>query len=418
MSDQENMAYHRRGFGLRDEVEPELEAHYRNALVDHICQHDHTLTIGDITIRLAREFGFCYGVDRAVEFAYETRLRFADRQVWLIGEIIHNPHVNEKMLEMGIGFLFGRYSDDLGYEAVGKHDVVILPAFGIPLEDMERLGRIGCTLVDTTCGSVILVWKNVERYARDGFTSIIHGKFYHEETMATASRAIAEGGHYLIVRNLTETQLVCDSIRNGGNGGMAREQFLERFDQSISPGFDPDVHLERIGLANQTTMLKSESIEVADALFGSMRDRYGADKMAEHFRNFETICTATQERQDAILELLEYPLDLMVVIGGYNSSNTNNLSNIAGPRVKTYHIESARGILAKNGIRHKPVGEKDPVTDSDWLRKGVLQIGITAGASTPDSEIGAAILRILDTLEIELPTDISAVVETLRRKST
>ncbi|MFC1628221.1 4-hydroxy-3-methylbut-2-enyl diphosphate reductase [Gemmatimonadota bacterium] len=415
MSDQENRANHRRGFGLREKVEPELEAHYRNALVDHICQHDHTLTIGDLTIRLAREFGFCYGVDRAVEFAYETRLRFPDRQVWLIGEIIHNPHVNEKMLEMGIGFLFGRYSRDLGYEAVGKHDVVILPAFGIPLEDMERLGRIGCTLVDTTCGSVILVWKNVERYARDGFTSIIHGKFYHEETMATASRAIAEGGHYLIVRNLTETQMVCDSIRNGG---MGREQFLEQFDQSISPGFDPDVHLKRIGLANQTTMLKSESIKVAEALSGSMRDRYGEDRMAEHFRNFETICTATQERQDAILELLDNPLDLMVVIGGYNSSNTNNLSNIAGPRVTTYHIESARGILSGNGIMYKPVGERDPVTDREWLRKGALQIGITAGASTPDSEIGDTILRILDTLDLELPPEVSAVVETLPHKTT
>ena len=192
----------------------------------------------------------------------------------------------------------------------------------------------------------------------------------------------------------------------------------ERFDQSISPGFDPDVHLERIGLANQTTMLKSESIEVADALFESMRDRFGENRVAEHFRNFETICTATQERQDAILELLENPLDLMVVIGGYNSSNTNNLSNIAGPRVKTYHIESARGILQGNGITYKPVGEKDPVTDHDWLRKGALQIGISAGASTPDSEIGEAILRILDTLDLELPTDVGAVVDTLRRKTT
>lgn len=414
MSDVENRDYYRRGFGLRAEVEPELEAHYRNTLVDHICAHGHTLTIGDLTIHLAREFGFCYGVDRAVEFAYETRLRFPDRQIWLIGELIHNPHVNEKMLEKEIGFLFGRYSNDTGYEVVEKNDVVILPAFGIPLEDMERLRRIGCTLVDTTCGSVILVWKNVERYARDGFTSIIHGKFYHEETMATASRAIAEGGHYLIVRNLTETKLICDYIRNGEVG---REQFLEQFGQAISSGFDPDVHLERIGLANQTTMLKSESLKVADALLEAMRDRYGEGRMAEHVRNFETICTATQERQDAILELLEMPLDLMVVIGGYNSSNTNNLTNISGPRVTTYHIESATGILSGNEIRHKPVGEKDPVTERGWLKKGALQIGITAGASTPDSEIGDAILRMLDTLDRELPADIIGLVESLHRKT-
>jgi len=379
MSEMKNSDYHRRGFGLRREVAPELEAHYRNTLVDWICANGHTLTVGDLTIRLAREFGFCYGVDRAVDFAYETRLRFPDRQVWLIGEIIHNPHVNEKMLEMGIGFLFGRYSSDKGYKAVEKGDVVILPAFGIPLEDMERLNRIGCTMIDTTCGSVILVWKNVELYARDGFTSLIHGKFYHEETMATASRAIAAGGHYLIVRNLAETELVCDQIRNGGPG---RERFLEQFDQSISPGFDPDVHLERIGLANQTTMLKSESLQVADAVSTVMRNRFGEEHLAEHFRNFETICTATQERQDAILELLEAPLDLMLVIGGYNSSNTNNLSRIAATRIMTYHIESARGILPGNEIRYKP----------------------------PDSEIGNAILGILDTLDLELPVEVAEAV--------
>ncbi len=415
MSETENRDYHRRGFGLRQEVEPELEAHYRNALVDWICAHGHILVAGDLTIRLAREFGFCYGVDRAVDFAYETRLRFPDRRVWLIGEIIHNPHVNEKMLEMGIGFLFGRYSKDNGYKAVEKEDVVILPAFGIPLEDMERMNRIGCTLVDTTCGSVILVWKNVEQYARDGFTSLIHGKFYHEETMATASRAIAEGGHYLIVRNLTETEMVYDQIRNGGPG---RERFLEQFDQAISPGFDPDVHLERIGLANQTTMLKSESLQVADTLLKAIRDRYGAEHLAEHFRNFETICTATQERQDAILELLEAPLDLMLVIGGYNSSNTNNLSRIAATRVMTYHIESARGILPGNEIRYKPVGEKDPVARYDWLKEGPLQIGITAGASTPDSEIGNAILGIMETLDLDLPVEVAEAMTDPSGKAT
>ena len=408
MRDAENRAFHRRGFGLRRDVEPEIKAHYRNVLVDWISDHGHSLTIGDLTIRLAREFGFCYGVHRAVNFAYETRLRFPERKVWLIGEIIHNPHVNEKMLEMGIGFLFGRYADDTGYGAVAKEDVVILPAFGIPLEDMERLNRIGCTLVDTTCGSVILVWKNVERYAREGFTSIIHGKFYHEETMATASRAIAEGGHYLIVRNLAEAGVVCDYIRNGYLG---REEFLERFDQAISPGFDPDVHLERIGLANQTTMLKRESLEVGEALRDAIRERYGEEEIAAHFRNFETICTATQERQDAIVALLDTPLDLMVVIGGYNSSNTNNLSNIAATKVPTYHIESARGIVPGNTIRYKPVGERDPVTANGWLPEGPLQIGITAGASTPDSEIGNTILRIVDTLGLEMPAELAEVVE-------
>lgn len=380
--------------------EPGEKVHYRSALVDYIRTHGNELKVGDLTIHLAKEFGFCYGVDRAVEFAYRTREKYPDSQVWLIGEIIHNPHVNEKMLEMGIGFLFGRYAKGQGYEDVSEEDVVILPAFGLPMEDMERLHRIGCTLVDTTCGSVIVVWKNIKQYAKEGFTSVIHGKFYHEETMAAASRATHEGGHYLIVRGMLETELVCDYIRGRG---MDRESFLERFQLGISPGFDPDVHLEKLGLANQTTMLMSESLEVADALRQAIVDRYGEEGVGERFRNFETICSATEERQDAILQLLEKPLDLVLVIGGYNSSNTNNLANIAFQKAPTYHIESAGNILPDNEITHKPVGTSDPVMEKGWLRRGELNVGITAGASTPNNEIGESILAILKTLDLALP---------------
>jgi len=390
----------RRGLGLKKAVEPQLQAQYQSELVDYIRTNGFELTVGDLSIHLAKEFGFCYGVDRAVEYAYETRRRFPDRRVWLIGEIIHNPHVNEKMLEMGIQFLFGRYADGRGYDAVSGDDVVILPAFGLPMEDMERLHRIGCDLVDTTCGSVIVVWKNVERYASDGFTSIIHGKFYHEETMATASRATDKGGHYLILRNIEETQVVCDYIR-GVNSD--KESFLERFEMAISPGFDPDAHLERLGLANQTTMLMSESLQIAGALRNAMVDRYGEEVTGQSFRNFETICSATQERQDAILELLKLPLDIMLVIGGYNSSNTNNLANIAGTKVKTYHIDSAKGIQPENVIYYKPVGGTEPVTETGWLKRGPLKIGVTAGASTPNNEIGSAILNILETLGLHPP---------------
>lgn len=398
-ADRESIRY-RKGLGLKEEVKPQLRSHYQSALVDHIRSNGNRFTVGDLSIYLATEFGFCYGVDRAVEYAYETRMKFPDRRVWLIGEIIHNPHVNEKMLDMGILFLFGRYADGRGYEAVSSDDVVILPAFGLPVEDMERLQRIGCDMVDTTCGSVIVVWKNVERYAREGFTSIIHGKFYHEETMATASRAAENGGHYLILRNMEQTELVCDYIRGHG---MDRESFLEHFEMVVSPGFDPDAHLERLGLANQTTMLMSESIEVAAALRRALVDRFGEEFTTRSFRNFETICSATQERQDAILQLLEIPLDLMIVIGGYNSSNTNNLADIAAGKVATYHIDSAEEILTNNEIHYKIAGTRDPVVQKDWLKYGLLKIGVTAGASTPNNEIGAAILNILETLGIEPP---------------
>jgi 4-hydroxy-3-methylbut-2-enyl diphosphate reductase len=355
MSENRKSIRYRNGLGLREEVEPQLQAHYKSALVDYIRASGYRLVIGDLSIHLAKEFGFCYGVDRAVEYAYETRRRFPERRVWLIGEIIHNPHVNERMLEMGIKFLFGRYADGDGYDVVSRDDVVILPAFGLPIEDMERLRKIGCDLVDTTCGSVIVVWKNVGRYARDDFTSIIHGKFYHEETMATASRATENGGHYLILRDMKETQLVCDYIRGRG---IERESFLEHFEMAISPGFDPDVHLERLGLANQTTMLMSESLQVAEALRRAMVDRYGEEVTRESFRNFETICSATH-----------------------------------------------RGILPGNVIHHKPVGAKEPVSETGWLRPGRLRLGITAGASTPNNEIGAVIMRILETLDLQPPKE-------------
>jgi 4-hydroxy-3-methylbut-2-enyl diphosphate reductase len=307
------------------------------------------------------------------------------------------------MLEMNISFLSGRYSTGEGFEAVRSDDVVILPAFGVPLEDMETLRQIGCVMVDTTCGSVIVVWKNVEKYARDGFTSLIHGKYYHEETMATASRARENNGRYIIVRDMAEAGLVCDYIRGRGHD---REAFLDRFSPAVSEGFDPDRDLQRIGLANQTTMLMNESLEIAGAVRIAMEDRWGTEGIGQRFRNFDTICSATQDRQDAILSLLEKPLDLMVVIGGYNSSNTSNLAAISSERVTTYHISSAGEILDGNRVRYKPVGTRETDTTDGWLSPGPLAIGMTAGASTPDSEIGGAIVRILQTLDLPVPQPI------------
>jgi 4-hydroxy-3-methylbut-2-en-1-yl diphosphate reductase len=288
----------RKGLDLKAAVAGLLADNYHSALIEQIKADDFVYRHGRLTVHLAREFGFCYGVDRAVDYAYQTRKRFPDRRVFLTGEIIHNPHVNEKLRAMDIGFL-----SDPGHsvESVTERDVVILPAFGVTIAMLRDLEQRGCTLVDTTCGSVLNVWKNVTRYAQDGFTSIIHGKVKHEETRATASQALRfAGGRYLVVLDRDEASLVCEYIRNGGD----RSAFLARFGGAASPGFDPDVDLVRVGCANQTTMLMTESLAIGEMFRDAIADRYGRDALTAHFRAFDTICSATQERQDAVIALL------------------------------------------------------------------------------------------------------------------
>src|SRR4051812_23839813 len=304
--------YFRKGFGLKAEIQEELAEDYTGHLVDLLKSRDYSLTAGDVTIRLAKEFGFCYGVERAVDYAYQARKKFPERTIYLAGEIIHNPHVNSKLQAMGITFLMPR-DGKIDFGIVRPEDVVILPAFGVTIRDFEVLRQIGCVMVDTTCGSVLNVWKRVESYARDGFTSLIHGKYYHEETRATASQAEKyEGGHYFIVRNLEEAQLVCEFIE----GRLSSEALVHRFANSMSPNFDPARDLRRIGVANQTTMLARESLAIGELVGKSIARAYGDDYARENFRTFDTICSATQERQDAVVELLKEPLDIMVVIGG------------------------------------------------------------------------------------------------------
>lgn len=389
----EDQLYYRKGFGLKQEVATDLARAYHSELVERVVSEGHVLQAGDLRIRLAREFGNCYGVDRAVQYAYETRHRFPERRVFLVGELIHNPHVNREMRGMGIAFLTGAYAEGVGFEDLRPEDVVLLPAFGAPTDVMRRLKEVGCVLVDTTCGSVLLVWKTVERFAREGFTAVIHGKWHHEETQATASRALEyPGGAYLIVRDLEETAIVTDYIR-GQTGDAAA--LAEKFADAISPGFDFERHLRRVGVANQTTMLMRETEAVAEELRKAMADRYGEDHVAEHFRALDTICSATQERQDAVVELLEDPPDLMVVLGGYNSSNTNNLARICEKVVPTFHIDDPSCIEGPDLIRHKPMGSDDETATRDWLPECPVEVGLTAGASTPNNKVGEAIERIL-----------------------
>ena len=366
-----DQTYFRKGFGLKGAIEGALVADYHSRVVDAIRDAGYVLSVGDLTFRLAGEFGFCYGVDRAVEYAYETRTKFPGKRTFLVGEIIHNPHVNHKLEAMGVQFLHrpeGR-EGEFDFSTVTADDVVILPAFGVTVRDFERLRAIGCVLVDTTCGSVLNVWKRVESYARDGFTALIHGKNYHEETKATSSQVNKySGGKYLVVRDMAEARIVCDYIEGREPGAGNREQFVQQFKGKMSPGFDPDRDLERVGVANQTTMLSGESLAIAGEVAKSMARRFGAESLPQHFRTFDTICSATQERQDAVLKLIAEPLDLMMVIGGYNSSNTTHLAAICQQRVPTFHIADAACIDLETGvIRHRPVGEAAEIEQRDWL---------------------------------------------------
>jgi 4-hydroxy-3-methylbut-2-enyl diphosphate reductase len=380
----------RKGLDLGPAVAGQLAENYHSALVSQIKEGGYTFVSGRFTLHLAREFGFCYGVDRAVDYAYQARTRFPDRTVFLTGEIIHNPHVNDKLRALGIRFL-----SDAGesLDRLTADDVVILPAFGVTIEMLAQLSALGCTLVDTTCGSVLNVWKNVRRYTQEGFTSIIHGKHWHEETQATASQALQSArGHYLVVYDKPEADIVCEYIRGRGD----RAAFLAKFTDAVSPGFDPDSDLAHIGLANQTTMLMSESLEIGEMFRSAMLERYGEAAMASRYRAFDTICSATQDRQDAVIRLLhDETLDLMIVIGGYNSSNTCNLAHICAEHVPTYHVAEPDCLVSPAVIRHRPVGRKGEQETTGWLRaSGPISIGLTSGASTPDNLVEQVVRRL------------------------
>jgi 4-hydroxy-3-methylbut-2-enyl diphosphate reductase len=405
--------YYRKGLGLKAEVQDDIAADYTGWVVDILRERNFTLTVGDVTVRLAREFGFCYGVERAVDYAYQARRKFPDRRIFLVGEIIHNPHVNDRLVQMGITILqpVGQLPSGarFDYSGIGPSDVVVLPAFGVTIRDFEALREIGCVMVDTTCGSVLNVWKRVESYAGDGFTALIHGKAAHEETRATASQVRRyEGGQYLVVRDMEEAHLVCEFIAGLGAGQVPPETaraFEMRLGSAGSPGFDPSKHLLRIGVANQTTMLARESLAIGEEVGKAMAAAFGEEYAAANFRTFDTICSATQERQDAVLELLNEPLDAMIVVGGFNSSNTISLSMLCAERVPTYHVEDAASIHPSTGqVHYRRAGKHHhEETATGWLpATGPVRVGVTAGASTPNNRIGEAVARIFATRGVSL----------------
>ncbi len=383
----------RTSFGLQSSIKPQLEQSYSSPLVDSLRANGFTRKEGRIELFLAEEFGFCYGVDRAIDYAYQTRAQFPDRRIFLTNEIIHNPRVNTELKEMGIEFLPPLKEGNCDVSQLTNKDVVLMPAFGTTVILQKKLEEIGCVIVDTTCGSVMSVWKRVESYSRDGFTSVIHGKYNHEETLATSSRALKyPNGKYLVVRDKSEAQKVCDYIEKGGD----RAAFLKEFSWCASSGFDPDRDLQKVGCANQTTMLSSESLEIANMLKSTLEKKYGEAKLPSCFRHFDTICSATQDRQDAVMRLMQKKIDLMLVVGGYNSSNTGHLAEMSAEYCPSYHVKDASCLKSANEIEYKVIFKEDIRTAQNWLKPGFLKVGITAGASTPNRVIEEVIARLFE----------------------
>ena len=379
--------YHRQGFGHEAEVTGILNAEYQSSLIQEIRNNNYCLQRGNVTIRLAEAFGFCWGVERAVAMAYEARQHFPNERIWITNEIIHNPSVNQRLQEMEVGFIAVE-AGEKDFTVVDRGDVVILPAFGASVSEMQLLNDKGCTIIDTTCPWVSKVWNAVEKHKKRDYTSIIHGKFGHEETVATSSFA----DKYLVVLNLEQANYVCDYILNGGD----KEEFLATFADAYSPGFDPSRDLAQVGIANQTTMLKSETEQIGKLFEQTMLKKYGPAALNSHFMSFNTICDATQERQDAMFELVEADLSLMVVIGGFNSSNTTHLQEIASDRgIPSYHIDSVERIGSGNRVEHKPLG-KDIEVCSNWLPEGPIVVGVTSGASTPDKVVEDVIEKVFE----------------------
>ncbi len=378
---------------VMERVTAEVAIHFHSTIVEKLRDHGGKMTIANTTVLLAEQFGFCYGVERAIDLAYASRRVFPENRIFLIGEIIHNSDVNHQLREMGIVSLPWQ---DLTpeYDDLLEDDVVIVPAFGAPTSFMNKVEERGCYVVDTTCGDVMKVWRRVRGYAKDGVTSIIHGKANHEETRATASRALGENGdgHYLVVLTLADVDFIANYLCHGGD----RANFLERFRSAHSDGFDPEIHLQRIGIANQTTMLKTETEEIQRRLRKAIAERDGNDSA---FQMFDTICGATQERQDALFQMLRKPMDLLLVVGGYNSSNTAHLVEIAEPELPTFFIRGASCIKSLDEIVHYDLHHREEKT-SNYSRlfsdDRPVTVGITAGASCPNSLIEETLVKVFE----------------------
>lgn len=364
-----------------------------SGLVAQMRENNNMWQEGEVTVKLAKAYGYCWGVERTIRMAYEARQSFPEKKIFITNEIIHNPEVNQRMREMDMEIIEDASGKGKDFSGIDSGDVVIFPAFGATLQELSYFKDKGVQMVDTTCPWVSKVWNSVDTHTKKQYTSIIHGKYSHEETIATASFATK----YLIVKDIAEAQYVCDYVLNGGD----KEAFLKKFSKAISANFDPDADLQCVGLANQTTMLKGDTEQIGKMLEKTMMTKYGPAELAKHFLLMDTICDATQERQDALYEITDdKSIDFMIVVGGFNSSNTSHLQEIGEHKgFKSFWVDSAARIdVDANRVMHK-TSYGELVETNDWLPKGPIKIGVTSGASTPDKgveEVLDKVFRIKD----------------------
>lgn len=349
--------------------------------VEDLVVGHNKLSRGPLTLHLADIWGFCYGVLYAIEEVGEVLENHPEKDVWILGDLIHNPHVNQELQTRGATFID---LDEL--ERIKDGDVVVIPAFGTKKEIFDYLDERDVITVDTTCPEVEAVEHEVLAFNQENHTAVIHGKHEHQESIATSSFA----DRYLIIRDLEEAQYVCDYIENGGSAA----EFLDRFNQACSGDFDPDRDLQQIGLANQTTMLMNESLKIFEMIEQAVENRDG-DK--QNVKTIDTICSATQDRQDAVQKLTRSnQFDLFLVVGGHTSSNTKNLARTVSQRasIPVYHIQDA-GSFDRERITFLPLDSRTAETSRNWLPEGECSVGVTAGASTPHSELESVLRKML-----------------------
>lgn len=353
------------------------------------------LDFGPVRFKIARHFGFCYGVENAIEIAYRAIDENPHRRIFLLSEMIHNPHVNGDLQERGVRFLRTTSGEQLiPFDELNADDVVVIPAFGAALEVEDELAARGVDTMsyDTTCPFVEKVWKKSDQIGKRRYTVVVHGKRYHEETRATISHA-KQSGPVVVVRNVEEAEELARVVR----GEREADYFFERFDDRYSEGFDPDRDLKRIGVVNQTTMLATETQAIAELLRRAMIERYGEHEVSEHFADTsDTLCYATNENQNATIRLIEDGGDLAIVVGGYNSSNTSHLVDLCAEQMPTYFVRDADEILSPERIRHFDLHSRTELETPGWLPdKRPVDVVLTAGASCPDALLDEVLSKIV-----------------------